>query len=367
MPDVLPAIDPNVVIPSVIKQAGENADALHKAMYSPEPAEPLADQGEQPAGEQGERQPERQPEQPAQEPVQGTERLDPVAPQPVRAAVPESGEHGSWEHRYLAMKGRFDQSQITVGQMQEQMSELGDELVRTQQALQLARAGLVQGRQQQDPARRTPPRTVTEHDIETYGPELVDFVARAARGAVAPDLDQVSQQVRHTSQRVQQSAQHRMEADLDRQLPTWREINTSPRFKQWVSLRDIYSGQVRRNLIGDAAKAADAPRVAAFFQAFLNEEQATGQIPAPQSQPQEETPPAPRQAAMDLGAIASPGRAKPASGNGVSVAADKPVFTRAQVKHFYSNEGRMAYSGREADRKRDENAIFAAQNEGRIR
>jgi len=260
------------------------------------------------------------------------------------------------------MKGRFDQSQTTLGQMQEEMSQLGDELQRTQQALQLAR----RGQQPQRPQRpQGPPRTVTPQDVETYGPELVDFVTRAARGAVEPDLQQVSQQVRQTSQRVQQTSQQRMEADLDAKLPTWREINVDQRFKRWVSLPDIYSGQVRRNLINEAVKAADAPRVAAFFRAFLAEEQATGQMPAPQPQPVGEPPP--RQAAVELSTLASPGKAKPAAGNGYVSAADKPVFTRAQVSRFYSNEGRAAYIGREADRQRDEQELFAAQREGRVR
>jgi hypothetical protein len=171
--------------------------------------------------------------------------------------------------------------------------------------------------------------------------------------------------MRSTTQAVRQTAQQRMENELDSRLPQWRDINVSARFKQWVGLRDVYSNQLRRNLIGEAAKAADAPRVAAFFQAFLNEEQATGQMPAPQQPPPEA--PAPRQAAVDLGSLAAPGRAKPASGNGLAVAADKPVFTRAQISHFYSNAGRAAYAGREADRKRDEQALFAAQTEGRVR
>jgi hypothetical protein len=352
MAEALAPIDPNVTVPPGVKAAAEAADAIHKAVYPTEP-DPAEQQGDpQPAAEPQQELPLGAPPQPDHQP---------------RPTVPESGEHGSWEHRYLAMKGRFDQSQQTLGQMQEQMSELGDELQRTQQALQMARAGLV-SQPQQRPQRGAPretPKEITPQDVETYGPELIDFVTRAARGAVAPDLDQVNRQVRSTTQAVRQTAQQRMENELDSRLPQWRDINVSARFKQWVGLRDVYSNQLRRNLIGEAAKAADAPRVAAFFQAFLNEEQATGQMPAPQQPPPEA--PAPRQAAVDLGSLAAPGRAKPASGNGLAVAADKPVFTRAQISHFYSNAGRAAYAGREADRKRDEQALFAAQTEGRVR
>jgi hypothetical protein len=360
MADVLPPVDPNVSIPPAVKQAAEAADAIHKALY---PDSQPSEQQPQPDPDPDQQPPQQPEEQPDQQP--SDERVSASQESQRRPPIPDSGEHGSWEHRYLAMKGRFDQSQMTLGQMQEQMSELGDELMRTQQSLQMARAGLAP-RSQQPQRPQQPLKTITKEDEETYGPELIEFVTRAARGAVAPELNQVTQQVRQTSQAVRQTSQQRMEADLDARLPDWRDINVSQRFKQWVGLRDIYSGQVRRVLINDAAKAADAPRVAAFFQAFLNEEQATGQMPVPQSQPSGETP-VPRQAAVDLSTLASPGRAKPASGNGIAVAADKPVFTRAQISQFYSNEGRNAYIGRDADRKRDEQEIFAAQREGRVR
>jgi hypothetical protein len=102
-----------------------------------------------------------------------------------------------------------------------------------------------------------------------------------------------------------------------------------------------------------------------FFQAFLNEERATGQLPDTQAPPQ--APPAPRAAAVPLDSLAAPGRAKPASGNGFAGAADKPVFTRAQISEFYAKVRRGEYAGREQDKDRDEAAIYAAQREGRIR
>ncbi len=122
-------------------------------------------------------------------------------------------------------------------------------------------------------------------------------------------------------------------------------------------------------MLNAAFQAADAPRVAAFFKGFLAEEVATGNAPAPQPEPGITSPP--RQAAVSLDTLAAPGRAKPASGDS-SVPADKPVFTHAQIAQFYRNTreaglGKGPYAGREADRKRDEVAIFTAQAEGRIR
>lgn len=360
MPDVQPPVDPDVFVPAAVREAAEAAAALHKAAYpQPEPPEQPDGQPEQPPAPDHPGEPDGEvPPAPAHVSQQ---QLPPSQPEVPKRPAPDAGETGSWEHRYLSMKGRFDQSQQTIGQMQETMSQLGDELQRTQHALQLARRG---DRPQQ---RRPQPqqRAITPQDVEAYGPEFIDVVTRAARDAVAPDLNQVTQQVRQTSQQAAMVAQQRMEADLDSRVPDWRQINVSPRFKQWMSLRDVYSNEVRRDLIGVAAKAADAPRVAAFFEAFLAEERATGQMPDPQAQPP--APPAPREPAVPLSTLAAPGRAKPATGNGHAVAADKPIITRAQISHFYSNEGRQRYVGREADRQRDEQEIFAAQREGRVR
>lgn len=356
MAENLAPVDTSVTVPASVKAAAEAAEAAHKAAYPPPAPEPP---------------PEAPPAQPealqlTQDAPAAPPETPPAPPALEQGHIPESGETGSWEHRFHGMRGRFEQSQKTLEQMQDTMTQLGDELMRTQQALQFARRGNMERRQQPPQRPQGPPQTVTKEDIDTYGPELIDLVTRAARGAVAPDLQQVTRQVRHTSQQVALTAQQRMEADLDRVLPQWREINVSPRFKQWVSLRDVYSNAVRRELINDAAQAADAPRLAAFFNAFLDEERATGQLPATTPPPPQDTPPAPRAPAVPISSLAAPGRARPASGNGIA-STDKPVFTLAQVKAFYSNEGRKAYVGRDADRQRDEQMIIEAQREGRVR
>jgi hypothetical protein len=261
----------------------------------------------------------------------------------------------SWEGKYYAMEGRYRQSQVSMGQMQQQLSEMGDELSRMTQAMQTRPA-----QEQHQPQAKY----VTDEDVKTYGPELLDTVRRAALEAVQPDLQRVAQQNQQTSQRVAQTQQATLYQQLDAQCPEWRQINLNPRFKQWCNSPDIYSGQLRGRLLNAAVQAANAPRAIAFFKGFQNEEVATGNAPAPQAEP---LPQAPRQAATTLEAIAAPGRAHPASGGSSGSAADKPIITLAQIRQFYSQAGRAAYVGRDAERKADENMIFAAQREGRVR
>ncbi|HEV3445121.1 MAG TPA: hypothetical protein VG099_10785, partial [Gemmataceae bacterium] len=285
----------------------------------------------------------------------------PEPPPPPDLSAPEdrSGvDPSSWQGRYFAMEGRFRQSQLTIGQLQQQMSELGDELQRVTAALQ-----------QRGPAQDQPPpqpqRLVTDQDVQTYGPELLDVVQRAARQAVAPDLANIANQNRQTRQQVAQTAQQGLYQQLDAGVPNWKEINVNPRFKAWCGSRDVYSGQVRGRLLNAAFQAADAPRVIAFFKGFQTEEVATGNAPAPQ--PQAAAPAAPRQAAVALDTLTAPGRAKPATGDTAVASADKPFITRAQISFFYSQQGRQSYAGRDADRKRDEAMIFAAQKDGRVK
>lgn len=348
-------VDTSVSLPPIIKRQAAAADAAHKAAYSPEPDPPAADAVAQP-----------------DVPVQDQPVADPPAPapnEPVREPAPAAQEPepqrstqvepGSWEHRYFSMEGRYRQSQNTIGQLQEQMREMSDEMVRLQEH-----------QQRTQPVRQnapTPaPKLVTDQDTEVYGPELLAMVQRAARDAVAPEIDQVRNQTRQVSQRVMQNTKQTLNQTLDQQVPEWRDLNRNPRFRDWCSSRDVYSGQVRGQMLNAAYQAADAPRVVAFFKGFQAEELATGNAPAPTAQ-QQQAAPVPREAARSLETLTAPGRAKPATGNSVASSADKPVFTRAQISEFYRNVNAGRYSGRQAEKDKVEQAIFAAQNDGRVR
>jgi hypothetical protein len=358
MADLIPPIDTSVVLPPSVLRAAEAANALHAASYKTDPQPQPQPQEPAPQPQPQEPAPQPQPQEPAPQP-----QPQEPAPQPQPQSQPQPVDDSNvspeqWQHRYLSMKGRFEQSQVTLGTMQEQMSELGDELQRTQQAINRPR----QQPQQQQPQ---PQRLLTDQDVQTYGPELLDVIQRAAREAIAPDLNTVRQQTSHVSQQLTKQGTAGLYQQLDAHVPTWKEINVNPRFRSWCRSSDVYSGQVRGKLLNAAFQAADAPRVVAFFQGFLNEEVATGQVSG-QQQPAAAIQ-APRQAALSLDALAAPGRAKPATGDNPASSADKPVFTLAQIKNFYSKPVRDSYVGRDADRLRDEQSIFLAQREGRVR
>ena len=117
----------------------------------------------------------RAPQPPA--PVEAT--TQPLTSQPAAAdqTPPPPEKDANWEHRYLAMKGRYDASQKTIGEMQEQMTQLGNELLQVQRTV-------TQTRQPPPP----PKSYLTEQDVQNYGTDLVDFTRRAAADALAPTL-----------------------------------------------------------------------------------------------------------------------------------------------------------------------------------
>jgi hypothetical protein len=352
--------DPTVKLPDSVTRAAAAANAYYE---QPPPVEPVATPAEpvqaapepvvepvvEPAPAPKTRAKPRAsaPAEPANQPV--------VAPAaPAAPAAPVSEEQ--WEHRFRSMKGRYDASQGVLAQMQEQMSMMANELTRTQ-------AMLNQPLNQPPPAPHT---FVTEDDRKNYGDDLIDLTKRAAREAVEPEINAVKQENQQLQDRLLKQAQQGVVQVLDQQVPDWREINRSQRFRHWLSLPDIYSGVVRKQMLDAAYAAASAPRVLAFFKGFVNDEVATGNIDPPVAL--EQPTPAPRVAAASLETIAAPGRARPASGgNTPAPADDKPTFTHVQIKAFYNDVRSGAYRGREADKNATEQAIFAAQREGRIR
>lgn len=352
----LAPVDPNVRVPDAVRRAAQAADAIHGQAYQPEPT-PAPAPVAQP---QPEPQPAPQPEpQPAPQPV----------PQP-RAAAPADADDDlpaadaltpeQWRHRFASMRGRYRQQGETLAVMQDQLSQVGDELMRHQDLLNQRQPG------NPLPQPATPAQPlVTPQDREAYGDELIDLTKRAALEAVQPVVQKLEAENETLKRRQATSDRQGVYNLLDQKVPNWRDVNNSPAFKNWLRLRDVYLGGVRQQHLDAAFKAADAPRVAAFFTNFLADEAAIGSTDL-LPQPEPPAPPAPRTPAVRLDALAAPGRAKPAGGE-PPVNSDKPVYTRAQISTFYANVRRGAYAGREAEKARIEADIFAAQNEGRVR
>ena len=337
-------VDPDIKVPEAVKRAAAKAESFYAADPPADPAQPLVPAQVQPAP------------QPLLVPAQVQE--PPPAPHPAPAPPAAPPEPPNFEHQYNSMKGRYDASQRTIGSLQEQMSQMGDELMRVQQVLtnpNINRNPSLPGNIQ--------PAYITDEDVKNYGPDLIDLQKRAAREALEPTLTALQEENRRLNQAVNQQRTQDIYERLDTGMPDWRQVNDDPRWRQWLRLRDFNSSPIRQEQLNRAMQAADAPRVLAFFKRFQDEEAATGQTSATQPpQPQTE----PRVAAIPLTSLASPGRLNPAPGN-TQAPDSKPIWTHQEIKNFYNAVRTNYFSGRDADKTRIEADIFAAQKEGRVR
>jgi hypothetical protein len=246
--------------------------------------------------------------------------------------------------------------------MEQQMSELGQELVRTQQLLtqppQPAPQSTVLGQDHKN--------VITDDDVREFGTDIIDLTRRVALGTLGPEIENLRAENARLTQRVQSTGKRELFATLDNAVPKWRAINEDVRFINWLRLPNIYTGRVRQQMLNEAVAGADAPKAIALFRDFINEVNATGQQ-APSVQHEQPAPaPAPREPALALDTLAAPGRARPASGDS-QVPSEKPVYSRAQIAQFYRDKNRGIYAGREAEVVAFENDLGLAQREGRIR
>jgi len=120
---------------------------------------------------------------------------------------------------------------------------------------------------------------LTREDEQNFGPELLDVAIRAARHGLGPEIERLHAENEELRDEVSRTAKMGIDQYLDVHVPNWRQVNVDPRFHQWLLMPEPYSGIVRDRLLKDAAHAANAPRVAGFFQGFLREAGGAGQAP----------------------------------------------------------------------------------------
>jgi hypothetical protein len=333
-------IDDQVKLPRQVVEAKARAEAFY-AQQAQRPSEQAAPAAAMPEPPQGELPPA---EPPAEQPPQPPEPVDAKPP-------PQDLREVEYANRYNHMRGRYEQEQRRAAAVEAQNAALRSELLRLQSLPP----------QEAPPA---PPKLITSEDEANYGRDLIDFAKRAAEEAVGPKLSALEQENGRLRQAVAEQSRGSMTAALDAAVPTWRQVFANPRFTQWLNLPDVYSDRLRSQLLTEAANAGNSARVVKFYQGFLADEAATGQIDSG-------TPPSPRpaparKAALSLETIATPGRGHPAGGTPSRAGNEKPILTRAQIAEFYSDVRKNKYAGREQQKMAEEAVIGAAVRDGRV-
>lgn len=378
--------DPNVQLPAAVRQAAERSEQLMKeAAEAKKNRPPDADAPVQVSLQPSPPNPgvtmarfDPNNPQPPSEP----QRQQPQAPPPQPQPLQPPQDPPNWEHQFQSLKGRYDRAEQDnkrlagqIGDMQRLIAAMNAPTTPPQR----------QGPQQQEGSGvrfsgpitgRPPPKRVTEKEIQDYGADLIDVMGRRAMevadnvflptiGQYEARLAQLERQIGGVRQTVEYDAQSRMYQQLDRELPNWKQINSHPDFVGWLQMPDPLSGQIRHDLLAQAYNSQQGNRVMEFFRRFLNEQASFGPAngggqPGNGALTANSYATTPQVNLMDL---AAPGRAKTGQ---TSVTPDKPTFTVAEIKQFYTDSANGKYAGREQEYNQIQQEIFAAGREGRV-
>jgi hypothetical protein len=313
--------------------------------------------------------------EPPPAPAQGQD----LNPDPPATSAPVGSDEAKWEHAYKSLKGRYDgqfpKLHNQIDAMSSEIRRLVNENTNLQRAVRPAQP-MPTGGPQPNGAAPNGPVGLTDEEVESFGPELVDVIRRAAR-AEAQAL--VAQGIGGVTQRVDQMGAdadaQKLQAMIDfmvGQIPNFVALNSSPDLLAWLALPDPISGANRQQLLTHAWERREPSRVLAIFNSYLAQSDASqrpagSQPPAAQAAapvPQVQPP----SARIPLVSLAAPGRAATSAPTIGGPAEQQPTYTRAQIAQFYreANMPNGPYRGRQADKDAIEADIFRAQLEGRV-
>jgi hypothetical protein len=276
-----------------------------------------------------------------------------------------TGDQDTWERRYHSFRGHAN------AELQRKEEELKS-LRETVDKLQVSVDKL------NEPEPVVVP-DVTDVDVETFGADMVGFVQRAARKAVADalipvqakadafaaTLEEMRGQVGQVEERGQASAEAQFFKDVASAVPDYQAINVNPQWLDWLQQVDPFSGHTRQALLNDARVNYDATRVAAMFNAF-KATLAPATVTPPADPATVTTPATPAQSPQGaaLERQVSPARSSAQTANPEGGGQPK-IWTQKEISDFYGlvARGRMSRE----DAQRTEADINLAVAQGRVR
>lgn len=304
-------------------------------------------------------------------PHQGAELRTPTsepATEPQPSPAPDSSAQGDgYEQRYRTLQGKYD---AEVPRLNNELARFQGENTQLRQLLAdlHARAAAPPARDVNSVAVDIPDEDATE-----YGEDLITAARRWARAEIQPEIEQMRAQLhelRGGQQNIEaQSVQQRIAQGLssypELQGGVWQRLNTDQNFMAWLNQADPFAGALRLEMFRHAAATGDVARTARFFLAYLGEhtdpalqQSAPTQTARPTGSGNGHAGPA-----RDLASLAAPGRA---AGTATTGAPAKRTWSPAQIQQHFKLVTQGRFRGREAEQRRIEEDIWAAQHDGRI-
>lgn len=249
-----------------------------------------------------------------------------AAPQPATPAPAPAAPKDDFEHKYRVLQGMYE---ADVKQVKAELRDL--------KAAQSARA------QEPLPA----PPVADPRDVEAFGNDMMDMVQRYVTGAVntlEARIQNMEAQLGSVTQETALTKEQQFYALLGQLVPSWRAVNDTDAWLQWLGVKDEVYGLPRQAALDNAFNRLDAQQVAKVFNAHVSSVPAA---PAPASMENQITPDGAGSTAPQAGAA-------------------KPTLSERAITAFYNDKARGAYRGREAEADALEAQIDTAVAEGRV-
>lgn len=342
------------------QKAGEEAERLHAEAYGGEPAAENQLQ-EEPTLEVVSTKPQPDDKEPSVTTIEDAPPVEEAAAEPAIPAEPPAEEvvapveeDPKWEARYRALQGKYN---AEVPRLNEEIKNQGEKISQLENLI--ANMGSAANKE----AVVAPTSMVSDEDRQDFGEEMTDFVLRAARSVVSPEMqklrkenEELRKQVSGVTTATAQSARDRLLSDLAQAVPDWETINKADPFHQWLGEIDAFSGEFRQDMLLRAFEKNDAPRVINFFKAYLQENAAVTASEVP-SRP---TP------TVNMDTLVAPGAPGESVDNRAPEGSSKRIWTQADIAKFYRDATAGKYDGKDAEKLALEQDIIDAGNEGRI-
>lgn len=284
--------------------------------------------------------------QPAPE-VQPETKPEEVKPEVKAEPKKEAKGEEYYAHRIKTMQGMFDAEK---SRLKATLAEKDEKISALNTALESLNKRLIE-------IEKSKPIDVkdyaTPEALDKYGADTFEAVIKAAKQVAEskiPDLDaEIDRRLKpHQEELEREKAQIRERqkeifwSTLEERVPEWSQINEDPRFLEWLSQEDDFSGVQRQDLLSDAQSKLDTNRVVKMFKTFQQS------LPAPQ--------PAPRPSVVPESIPANP-----------STTASAPVVTASDVREFYKNKALGRYKNNPQAVIEFENKLKAAMTAGTYR
>lgn len=272
----------------------------------------------------------------------------------------KDGDVEVWKARYNSLRGLFEQQ---VPMLQQRVKELASELetVRNQRPAAESKTP--------DPALSQPGiKRVTEKDVETFGGDLIDLVARKSQevaetvaaqyqsriDVLEQALAKANGTVQQVAQSQVQSAKEKFFATLDTQLSGWAEIQASDACQAWLGETIPGTDATWDDALKQAAAQANPGKALSIFRQFLKEN--------PHLDPKA-TADTTQQVQREVARQVAPPRAK---GNAPAVPAQKRMWTSAEYEAETRKLINLQKRGQFEQAAQIESELNAAMAEGRI-